>query len=413
MFSQRTLTAAQAAKELHISLPTLYAYVSRGLIRSERVGLGERERRYLAEDIAQLQARKQAKRDPARAVKEALHWGAPVMDSRLTLISDGRLRYRGHDAIALASAASFEQVAALLWLGRLDAPAELFGNRVVMPAECRRALKQMDGLASVQRMQAVLPVAGAADIAAFDLRPNAVAATGARIVHLLTAIAARVSTSRGPISAALQQRWAPGQPAAASLINAALILCADHELNVSAFTARCVASAGATPYNVVAAGLAALQGARHGGNTERVEALWRELQTRSTRSVRQVLVGYLKRGEGIPGFGHALYPGGDPRAAELFRLMRQAFPKSPVIAQSAALTREAVSFVNQAPTIDVALVVLARLLNLPEDGALTLFALGRSVGWIGHALEQYQTGEMIRPRARYVGETGISGDERE
>jgi citrate synthase len=382
------------------------------LIRSESAGPGTRERRYLVEDIAQLNARRQAKRDPSRAIKDALHWGAPVMDSRLTLISDGRLLYRGHDAIALASAASFEQVAALLWLGRLDAPAELFGNRVVMPAECRRALKQLDGLATVQRMQVVLPIAGAADIAAFDLRPNAVAATGARIVHLLTAIAAQVSTSRGPISAALQQRWAPDRPAAASLINAALILCADHELNVSAFTARCVASAGATPYNVVAAGLAALQGARHGGNTERVEALWRELQTRSTHSVRQVLASYLKRGEHLPGFGHALYPGGDPRAAELFRLMAQAFPRSPVIAQCNALVQEAASLINQAPTIDVALVALARLLNLPEDGALTLFALGRSVGWIGHALEQYQTGEMIRPRARYVGESRISGDDR-
>lgn len=404
MASQRTVTATQAAEELHISLATLYAYVSRGLIRSESAGPGTRERRYLAEDIAQLTARKQAKRDPTRVVKEALHWGAPVMDSKLTLISDGRLLYRGRDAMALANEATIEQVAALLWLDDPNAAAELFAGCIALPPECRRVLRQLDGLPTVQKMQAFLPIAGASDVGAYDLRPAAVAQTGAHIVRLLVTAAAHLTATRGPIGATLQRHWAPDHPSAAALINAALILCADHELNVSAFTARCVASAGATPYDIVAAGLAALQGARHGGHTERVESFWREMQSRRGRSICQVLAGYLKRGERIPGFGHALYPQGDPRAAELIRLMTLAFPKSPVIAQCNVLVRETTNLVEQAPTIDFALVVLARLLNLLDDGALTLFALGRAVGWIGHAIEQYQTGEMIRPRARYVGE---------
>jgi citrate synthase len=405
MTSQRALSAAQAAEALGISLPTLYAYVSRGLIRSEPAGPSERSRRYLTEDIAQLKARKQARRNPARAVKEALHWGAPVMDTQLTLITDGRLVYRGHDAIALANTASFEQVASLLWLSDLKTDAQLFASRMAAPPQCRRVLRQLDGLTAVQRMQALLPIASAADASAYDLRPEAVAQTAARILRLLTWVETG-ATVHGPISLALQRHWGPDHPSADTLINAALILCADHELNVSAFTARCVASAGATLYDVVTAGLAALQGTRHGGNTERVEALWRELQARpirSVRSVRQVLVGYLRRGERIPGFGHVLYPQGDPRAAELIRLMAQAFPKSPVLRHYDALVREAADLVNQAPTIDVALVALARLLNLPDDGALTLFALGRTAGWIGHAIEQYQSGQMIRPRARYVG----------
>lgn len=128
MAQQRTLSAQQAAKDLGIQLPTLYAYVSRGLIRSEAAGDDSRGRRYLAEDIAQLKARKKARRNPAQAVQEALHWGAPVLDSKLTLISDGSLLYRGHDAIALAGQASIEQVAGLLWLGNMAAGAELFAD---------------------------------------------------------------------------------------------------------------------------------------------------------------------------------------------------------------------------------------------------------------------------------------------
>src|SRR5918998_505704 len=115
MGEERYLGARRAAKELGVSLATLYAYVSRGMIRSE--GTGGRERRYRAEDVLRLKERKERRRDPDRAAEGALHWGTPVLESAITLIEDGRLYYRGRDAVALAAGSAIEDVAALIWTG--------------------------------------------------------------------------------------------------------------------------------------------------------------------------------------------------------------------------------------------------------------------------------------------------------
>ncbi len=117
MSGNRYLTARQAAEELGVSVKTLYAYVSRGLIRSEAIGGKRRNRRYRAEDVRRLRERKEQRRDPARAAKGALDWGRPVMESAITLIADGRMYYRGRDAIALSEDHILEQVAKLIWTG--------------------------------------------------------------------------------------------------------------------------------------------------------------------------------------------------------------------------------------------------------------------------------------------------------
>ena len=114
---RRYLTAGEAAEELGISLRTLYAYVSRGLIRSEAVGGKRRNRRYRAEDVWRLKERKEQRRDPARVTESALDWGAPVMESSITLITGGRMYYRGHDAVILSEDHTLEQVAELIWTG--------------------------------------------------------------------------------------------------------------------------------------------------------------------------------------------------------------------------------------------------------------------------------------------------------
>jgi len=149
----------------------------------------------------------------------------------------------------------------------------------------------------------------------------------------------------------------------------------------------------------VVAGLAALRGARHGGLTERTGAFLEAVL--SAPDLEAELAARLQRGEAFPGFGHPLYPHGDPRAKLLLELLANAGSEAeraarPVAAAVAALT-------GRAPTIDWALAVLGRALALPPGGALALFALGRTLGWIAHAQEQYATGRIIRPRARYVG----------
>jgi citrate synthase len=324
------------------------------------------------------------------------------MDSALTLIADGRLYYRGQDAAALAREASIEQVAALLWTGDLSAGEALFGAAAVpLPERVQAMLPQIANASLFEQFQILLPAAALDDLAAYDLRETAVIQTGARIVWLMARIANPTFDDTTPsIGQALAAGWGLDE-AAARLLHAALILCADHEFNVSSFTARCVASAGSTPYAVVSAGLAALQGVRHGGHTARVEAFLREIQ--SPCDVRPALAERLKQGDLIPGFGHRLYPDGDPRAAALLDLLRAHNPRSPILALAQAIIDEAWGLINEHPTIDFGLAVLARALDLPPGSGLALFALGRTVGWIGHALEQYATDRLIRPRARYVG----------
>lgn len=389
----RYLSAQEAAERLEVSLSTLYAYVSRGLVRSLPAGDDRRARLYDAEDVRRLIERKRLRRNPGQSAENALYWGAPLVESEITLIAGGHLYYRGRDAVELARTSTVEEVAALIWLGEEGGTLPAPGPRI--------AAGQAQGSGTLARFQSLLPLAGAEDLAAYDLRPEKVAESGARILHLLVALAGGDSDDEGGIAGRLQQGWVAENPRAAPLLGAALILCADHELNISSFTARCVASAGSTPYDVVIAGLAALQGTKHGGMTRRVEAFLRDAERPA--GVRAAIGSRMARGESIPGFGHPLYPAGDPRGRALLDMVRDALPGAPATAVAWELVEEMEGAIGLRPTVDLGLVVLARALALPEGAPLTLFALGRTIGWIGHAIEQYRLDRLIRPRARYVG----------
>lgn len=404
MPKDRYLTAKEAAELLNISPATLYAYVSRGLIRSEAAG-DKRQRRYYAEDVEKLLARKEGRRNPEHLAKETLHWGTPILESAITLIADGHYYYRGHNALHLAETAQVEEVAALIWTGNPADARRLFDGHVTAEKyEILLLHMAMDGvdLSPIETLQAFLPLAASDDVSAFDLRPAAVAQTGARILRLMVSVAAGEGPEDVSLAAMLQRGWCPDDAHAENLLRMALILCADHELNVSSFAARVVASAGSTPYAAVQAGLAAMQGAKHGGYTGRVEALLREIA--APAAVRDVLVNRLQRGETIPGFGHKLYPDGDPRARLLLQQLAAVYPDSPVVRLAQAVATTVADLIHEHPTIDFALVTLTNVLHLPEGTALALFALGRSIGWIGHAIEQYADDNLIRPRARYTGD---------
>ncbi|HXR36131.1 MAG TPA: citrate/2-methylcitrate synthase [Candidatus Binataceae bacterium] len=397
------LTAGEAAAQLGVSPATLYAYVSRGLIRSEASPGARRQRLYRREDIDMLNNRKEARRNPTQAAERGLSWGLPVLESGLTLISDGRLYYRGLDATHLAATRSVEEVASLMWMGEI-APgcAELFARAAATIPGLAAMRVKLPELAPIERFQVILALAEREDPGAYDFTPGTLVETGARIVTLLAAIVAPRNQSAGAIARTLQSAWLPRDPGAQAVLSAALILLIDHELAVSSFTARCVASASSTLYAVVAAGLCALRGVKHGGATERAEEFLREAA--SARKIREVVASRLRRGELIPGFGHPLYPAGDPRARALLELLMRRYPHSPAISLARSIMKE-VRRVSDAmlPNIDLAVALLARTLRLPEGSAITIFALGRTIGWIGHALEQYRIDRLIRPRARYVG----------
>jgi citrate synthase len=133
----------------------------------------------------------------------------------------------------------------------------------------------------------------------------------------------------------------------------------------------------------------------------RAEALLNQIRTPDHAGA--VLSRRLKHGDEIPGFGHKLYPEGDPRARALLQMMLEKMSRSSALALSNAVIQKTRALIAEEPNSDFALAVLARLLNLPEGYGLGIFALGRTIGWLAHAIEQYQSGRLIRPRARYVG----------
>jgi len=388
------LTAADAAALLGVTRPTLYAYVSRGHVRSQPMPGPSRARGYAREDVERLLRRTEGRRDPDTVAAGALQWGVPVLESAITFIDGERLYYRGHDAVALAHSRSVQEVAALIWLGRLDAPLAKPPGRAI-----RRPRR--DARPFVARAQAALADASARDPLAVDLRPAQVARTGRRILEFLTVIAAATHTAPPQaIEQALARAWGV-RGAQTALLRSALILCADHELNVSSFTARCVASAGSTPYGVVIAGLAALAGPKHGGAGARVAAMLDSM--RGVRPVRRAVADRLRRGEPVEGFGHPLYPLGDPRAVALIAQLRETCRDSAELRLVLDVADAVRAAVGEEPNVDFALTAVARVLRLPAEAPLMLFAVGRSIGWIGHAIEQYGTAQLIRPRARYVG----------
>ena len=381
------ISSAEAARRLGVSAATLYAYVSRGLLRSEG-STGRRERRYRADDVSRLKRRRSIGRKAESIAANALDFGTPVLESSLTLIENGHLYYRGHDATRLARSASLEQVAELLW----DCDDRPFDakNLPPMSAALRAAWAATPTLATVDRCLVLLPAAARWDHPSWVEDRAAMLETGVRILRLLAAAVTGEPVSPLPVHEQLAAAWHVS-PQHTPLIRAALVLSADHEFNASAFAARVVASTGAHLYGSTMAGLAAINGPRHGGQTRRVARLFDgpgKLQPRD---------------EAVPGFGHPLYPDGDVRAATLFEMMRSVLPGSPELARAERLAAAVEAAGGGGPNIDFATVTVERVLGLPQESALALFLLGRAVGWIGHALEQAAHGALIRPRARYTG----------
>ena len=397
------MSAANASALLGVSRTTLYAYVSRGFVRSQATPGPSRERRYSRDDVERLQRRTEERRNPDKAVAHALQWGMPVLESAITLIDGHRVYYRGHDALALARTRSIADVASLIWTGRFDALSEIRSDTT--------AVQGHDISPFAARAQSLLASASADDASAFDLRPASVAACGWRILHLLTLAATRRSTAADrtlTIDQQLARAWRL-HARGTDILRSALILCADHELNVSSFTARCVASAGSDPYAVVIAGLSALAGPKHGGSSARVEAMLRSVRderrrsARGERDLRSALAARLRRGERLDGFGHPLYAAGDPRAAMLMDMLRERYAASAELRFVVKFETAATALIRDKPNLDFALAAVARVLGLPAGSPLMLFAIGRTIGWIGHAIEQYATDHLIRPRAKYVG----------
>jgi citrate synthase len=380
-------SAQDAAARLGVSRTTLYSYVSRGLLRAHAAD-NSRERRYLVAEVTQLAAKRARGHNPRHAAKDALQWGLPVVESAVCSIDGGRLYYRGKDAVKLVDTASVEEVGAMLWQCPVQ---DVFPSR--FSVRDRVWKRTVDDPA--------MSVISSFALAARDLQsdswlqiPGCSAQAYGNLVRILAGCVLRTNPSAAPLHEQCAKAWRLGARQQ-KLIQAALILCADHELNASSFTVRCVASTGASLHGAVLGGLAALSGLRHGGLSFQVERLWDEIG--ASARPEAALRAALERSGHLPGFGHRLYPDGDVRAAAILnRIPLQ-------LARWRSLTNVVEQLTGLKPNIDFALVALRRHLKLPAGSAFRLFALGRSLGWIAHALEQRAQGNVIRPRASYTG----------
>ena len=404
------VTTAEASRLLGVKRETLYAYASRGLLRSaSATGPGAKGRVYAREDVDRLRARSQARSGHGAAAASALRWGEPVLETRIGTIRRGGPVYRGRSAVELArEGASFEDVCALLWEGPFSPHADLDARRLGAPVNHLRALlrsgaEPFDGMlvtaaALAAAEQGTEPSIDIARSRAGALQRRLVAACGLPAgADAVTASLEAETTARALLVALGGRTTAPSTAA----MTEALILAADHELNASSFTARVAASAGASLPACVMAALGAASGPLHGAATARVEALVAEVG-RPERGAA-VVGERLARGDSVPGFGHQVYPDGDPRGARLLEVALRIGGKSRGVRILVSVVNAMALVARERPTIDVGLVALTAALGLPRGAPLAIFASGRVAGWIAHALEQRAAGFVLRPRARYVG----------
>ena len=186
------------------------------------------------------------------------------------------------------------------------------------------------------------------------------------------------------------------------VLNAALVLMADHELAASTLAARVAATTRANPYGVVAAGLGALSGPLHGGVTPVVLAMLRDAEV---VGAERAVTNAQARNRLLPGFGHKVYVERDPRAETILSLLRTTYGHSRALAivddVGAVCTRRSGRFAN----VDLALAAVAYAGDLLPGAEEVVFCVARIAGWLAHALEEYSEPPLrFRPRASYIGQ---------
>jgi citrate synthase len=393
-----TLSAHEAAALLGVKPETLYAYASRGLVR--RVGTGKR-RRYLVEDLQRLQTRQRARSGHGPVAAAALSFGDPVLDTRVTGIDERGPLYRGRPAVELAAAGTrFEAVAELLWSGELPDKAPTWLPLAPPPG----------GLGpertSLEDLMLALPALAQATPERLSRAPGVELELSRRLIRGLAEllVAPRLRRKTASIAELLAPSAGAAREAASAALDLALVLIADHELNASSFAARIAASTDASLFACITAALATLSGPRHGGACDRVEALLDEAATLPRAS--DVIERRSRRGDLVPGFGHPLYPHGDPRAEPLLeraRLLARLGKVKQNRLEPALALAQVMDKQGLPATVDFGLVALTRALGMKPGSAGLLFALGRSAGWVAHVLEQRNAVAVLRPRARYLG----------
>jgi citrate synthase len=413
-FQKDYLPAREAIGILDIREQTLYAYVSRGWIRSITQP-GRKDRLYFREDVEKMRHRSLARSGHGVVAASAMYWGEPIIPTSITEITPGGPLYRGHNAIQLArEGISYEAAAELLWTGKrpITEPRWRIGAArsaaVCKLAENIRAPEANDQLMetfALFALQLGMSRGGAdqpaSEAAAFD--------AARELIQAFTGCFGYISARR---------RFMPvrsGQPVVEGLIAALgiedseenrvalqsiLVLFADHELSPSVFAARVTASTGGALHSCVVSAVCANTGLHVGRQYDHIEDFLARASTRPVlaRRVQECQ----ERGAAVPGFGHPFYMDGDPRAVFLLELVRRRKTQSKRLEAIYGFIEDAQAALGLHPRHELAVITLAIAMGLPAHGAGALFSLARSAGWIAHVQEQRASGLMLRPRAKFM-----------
>ncbi|MCG8925996.1 citrate synthase [Lentzea sp. CC55] len=367
------LTTTQTARRLGVKPATVYSYVSRGLLTSTKVN------RASMFDVAQVEA--VARRTGARGAASSV---TDCIRTRISLLENDQLHYRGRSVPGLSSTKRFEDVAHWLW-------TEIDSTGVQFPEGQEIWMALPESATLTDRVRVAIALASVGDPLRYDL-DRAVTTAQSLIADVVESLPLVGRPQGTDIAERLWARLSP-EPARPDLLNAALILLADHDLAISTMAARVAASAHANPYAVVSAGMGAMEGQKHGAATTIAYRFLQQAESDPMGAVAE----QLRSGQPIPGFGHAVYRSRDPRADHLLALLRG---EGDLVVDKVIATQR-----GTFPNVDLALAQFALMFKMPPDAGEAIFAIARIVGWIAHAMEEYrEPGLRFRTLGVYTGD---------
>ncbi|MFF6988414.1 citrate/2-methylcitrate synthase [Streptomyces sp. NPDC010273] len=398
---ERRLSTKETAELLGVKPDTVYAYVSRGQLSSRREP-GGRGSTFDAKEVEAL-----ARRNRRESSGSSGSGGELSVRTRITLIEKDRYYFRGVDATELAARHSYEEIAEWLWTGELR-PGITFTAPKAAVAAARRAVDALPEHAGpTDRLRVAAIAAATADPLRFDLSEDAVLGTARILIPTLVAAlppVRRTHRDEGPLAHRLWARLSgrPADEASLRVLDTALGLLVDHDLAASTLAVRVAASARAHAYAAVSSGLGVLEGPLHGAASGLAHRLLLDVLDQGTAA--PVVADELRSGRRIPGLGHRLYPGEDPRARALFALLEEIPGAAPALAAARDIVATTARHTPLHANVDLALAVFTVSSGMPSTAGETVFAVARTAGWIAHALEEYGERPLrMRPSGHYVG----------
>ncbi|RAV10600.1 citrate synthase [Paenibacillus contaminans] len=350
--------------------------------------------------------------------------GIVATTSSISSIIDGVLTYRGINIDELAEKASFEEVAYLLWFGKLPNATELaqlqqqLGEAAAVPGAVIDQLKLFPKDAnSMAVLRSAVSALALYDAEANEMSKEANIRKAIRLqAQIPTVIAAyaRIREGQEPVAPKADVSVAENflymltgqtpERIAVEALDKALVLHADHELNASTFAARVTVATLSDIYSGVTSAIGALKGPLHGGANEAVMAMLEEVGT--MENVEGYVARKLENKEKLMGFGHRVYKNGDPRAKHLQVMSKELGKITGNLnwyEMSVKIEELVTGQKGLKPNVDFYSASVYTSLGIPRDLFTPIFAISRASGWTAHILEQYDNNRLIRPRAEYTG----------